>query len=403
MAISRRNLVLGAGASMMAPGMALAQKKYDAGASDTEIKIGQTMPYSGPASAYGTQGKAEVAYFKMINAQGGVNGRKVTLLSVDDGYSPPKTVEMTRKLVEEEQVLAIINPLGTPTQSAVHKYMNTKKVPQLLVSSGAAKWNDPKNMPWTTPGFPPYIQEGKIYAKHLLKANPNAKIAIISQNDDSGRDYVKGFKDGLGAAVKQVVKEVTYEVSDPSVDSQIIELKGSGADTVFLMATPKFGAQAIRKIGTLGWKPQTYLVAVAASPAQVLEPAGLEYCTGLITASTMKTPGDPAWDNDPGMKDYFKFMKEWYPEGNAMDTGNTLGYLVGGLTVHILKAAGNELTRANILKQATSLNKYSHPLLLPGITLTMTPNDYSTWHTFQTMRFDGKRWVMFGDPISVGE
>jgi branched-chain amino acid transport system substrate-binding protein len=394
-------LVLAACMALCSAQTAVAQKRYDPGASDTEIKIGQTMPYSGPASAYGTQGRAQLAYYKMVNAQGGINGRKVNLLSVDDGYSPPKTVEAVRKLVEEEQVLALVNPLGTAPNIAVHKYMNLKKVPHLLVSSGAARWNDPKNFPWTTPGFPPYVQEGKVYGKHLLKNFPNAKIAVLSQNDDSGRDYVGGFKQGLGAATSKIVKELTYEISDPTVDSQVIELKGSGADVLFLHVTPKAAAQAIRKVAALGWKPQVYLVSVASSPAQVLVPAGMENCVGFITASTLKMPDDPAWENDPGMKAYLKFMKDWMPEGNPLDLGNLQGYFIGMLSTRIFKAAGDELTRENVLRQATTLSKLSLPVMLPGITLNLSPTDYATWTTFQPLRFDGKRWVLFGDPTTA--
>ena len=380
---------------------AWAQKKYDPGASDTEIKIGQTMPYSGPASAYGSQGKTTLAYFKMLNSKGGINGRKVNLLSLDDGYSPPKTIEQTRKMVEQDEVLAIMNALGTPTNSATHKYLNQKKVPQLLISSGASKWNDPKNNPWSTPFFPPYIEEGMIYAKHILQNFPNAKIAVLSQNDDSGRDYVKGFKQGLGAKVNQIVKEVTYEVTDPTVESQVIDLKSSGADTLFLMATPKFGAQAIRKVGELGWKPHFYVVSVSSSQATVLEPAGLQNSTGLITAMALKLAGDPTWDNDAGMKEFLAFMKQWSPEGNPMDSSAVLGYVSGQMIELILKNCGDNLTRENVLKQATNLKNVQFGLLLPGVTVNVSPDDYSTFSTFRTARFDGKRWAIFGEPINA--
>ncbi|MES2718682.1 MAG: ABC transporter substrate-binding protein [Pseudomonadota bacterium] len=380
---------------------AWAQKKYGPGASDTEIKIGQTMPYSGPASAYGSQGKTTLAYFKMLNAKGGINGRKVNLLSLDDGYSPPKTIEQTRKMVEQDEVLAIMNALGTPTNSATHKYLNQKKVPQLLISSGASKWNDPKNHPWTTPFFPPYIEEGMIYAKHILQHFPNAKIAVLSQNDDSGRDYVKGFKQGLGAKANQIVKEVTYEVTDPTVESQVIDLKSSGADTLFLMATPKFGAQAIRKVGELGWKPNFYVVSVSSSQGTVLEPAGLQNSTGLITAMALKLAGDPTWDNDAGMKEFLAFMKQWSPEGNPMDSSAVLGYVSAQMIELILKNCGDNLTRENVLKQATNLKNVQFGLLLPGVTVNVSPDDYSTFSTFRTARFDGKRWAIFGEPINA--
>lgn len=378
-----------------------AQRKHGPGVSDTEIKLGQTMPYSGPASAYGTQGKAEQAYFRMINAQGGINGRKVNLISLDDGYSPPKTVEQHRKLVEEEEVLALVNTIGTPTNSAVHKYLNQKKVPQLLVSSGAAKWNDPKNFPWTTPGVWSYPYEGRVYAQHILKTNPNARIAILSQNDDAGRDYVGGFKAGLGAAAKNIVKELTYEFTDPTVDSQIIELKSSGADTLFLMATPKFGAQAIRKVAEVGWKPAFYISSVAASRAQTLAPAGLQNAVGLMTATVLKEASDPSWENDPGMLEYKKFMKEWYKDGDPMNSGNVFGYTIAQFTAHILKSAGDDLSRENLLKAATNIQGLSLPLLLPGVTVNVSPTNYSTYDTFRMQRFDGDRWVLFGDPIAV--
>ena len=391
--------VLVAAATMHA---AYAQKKYGPGVTDTEIKIGQTMPYSGPASAYGSQGRATLAYFKMLNAKGGINGRKINLLSLDDAYSPPKTIEQTRRMVEQDEVLAIMNPLGTPTSSATHKYLNQKKVPQLLISSGASKWNDPKNHPWSTPFFPPYIEEGMIYAKHLVQNFPNAKIAVISQNDDAGRDYVKGFKMGLGAKVSQITKEVTYEVTDPTIDSQIIDLKNTGADTLFTMATPKFGAMVIRKVADLGWKPNFYIVSVSSSQASVLEPAGPQNGVGLITAMALKLVGDPSWDNDPGMKEFLAFMKQWHPEGNLADSSVVLGYVSAQMIELILKNCGDDLTRENVLKQATNIRNQQFSLLLPGVTVTVTPDDYSTFSTFRTARFDGKRWVIFGEPIHAG-
>ncbi len=399
-----RFMQLAVGALVAAAAMqgALAQKKYGPGASDTEIKIGQTMPYSGPASAYGSQGKVTTAYFKMLNAKGGINGRKVTMMSLDDGYSPPKTIEQTRKLVEEEEVLAIMGSLGTPTNSATHKYLNQKKVPQLLVSTGASKWNDPKNFPWTTPFFPPYVEEGIIYGKHVVANFPNAKIAIISQNDDSGRDYVKGFKLGLGAKVSQVVKEVTYEVTDPTVDSQVIAMKTAGADVLYTMATPKFGAQVIRKVAELGWKPQHYIVSVSSSQGAVLEPAGLQNSVGLVTAMALKLAGDPSWDNDPGMKEFLAFMKQWVPDQNPSDSSTVLGYLVGQMIETILKACGDDLTRENVLKQATNLRNKEFGLLLPGVKVNVTPDNYATFDTFRTARFDGKRWVIFGEPLHAG-
>ncbi|MGY3533850.1 ABC transporter substrate-binding protein [Bradyrhizobium sp. USDA 4452] len=378
-----------------------ADKKYDPGASDTEIKIGQTMPYSGPASAYGTQGRAEAAYWKMINSQGGINGRKITLLSMDDGYSPPKTVEQTRKLVEQDEILADIGSLGTPTNSSIQKYLNGKKIPHLLISTGASKWNDPKEFPWTTPFYPPYAQEAKIYAKYIAKELPNAKIGVIYQNDDFGKDYLKGFKEGLGEKAGLIVKELSYEVTDPTIDSQIVNLKASGADVLMTITTPKFGAQAIRKVADLGWKPTHFIVSVASSIGGVLEPAGLEASTGLMTALATKVVGDPAWDTDKGVQDYLAFMKQWYPEGNPIDGSNQIGYLSAQFTAIILKNCGDVLTRENLLKQAANLSKVSLPLLLPGITVSVSPTDYSTFDTFKLAKFDGKTWKFFGENIST--
>ena len=384
-----------------ASGAFAGDKKYDPGVSDTEIKIGQTMPYSGPASGYGTQGKAELAYWKMINSKGGINGRKITLLTMDDSYSPPKTVEQTRKLVEQDEILADIGSLGTPTNSAIQKYLNSKKVPHILISTGAAKWNDPKNFPWTTPFYPPYAQEAKIYGKYIVKQLPSAKIGVIYQNDDFGKDYLRGFKEGLGERADLIVKELSYEVTDPTIDSQIVALKSAGADVVFTIATPKFGAQSIRKVADLGWKPTHFIVSVASSIGGVLEPAGVEASTGLITALSNKVIGDPAWNDDQGVKDYLAFMKEWYPEGNPIDGSNQTGYGSAQFTAIILKNCGDELTRENVLKQATNLTDISLPLLLPGITLSITPTDYSTFSTFRLAKFDGKTWKFFGENIST--
>lgn len=378
-----------------------ADKQYDPGASDTEIKIGQTMPYSGPASGYGTQGRAEAAYWKMINSQGGINGRKITLLSMDDGYSPPKTVEQTRKLVEQDEILANIGSLGTPTNSAIQKYLNGKKIPHILISTGASKWNDAKNFPWTTPFYPPYAQEAKIYAKYILKELPNAKIGVIYQNDDFGKDYLRGFKEGLGEKADLIVKELSYEVTDPTIDSQIVNVKSAGADVLMTITTPKFGAQAIRKVTDLAWKPTHFIVSVSSSIGGVLEPAGLEASTGLITALAFKVVGDPTWDSDKGVQDYLAFMKQWYPEGNPIDGSNQTGYTSAQFTALILKNCGDVLTRENVLKQATNISKASLPLLLPGITVSVTPTDYSTFDTFKLAKFDGKTWKFFGENLST--
>lgn len=375
---------------------------YGPGVTDTEIKIGQTMPYSGPASAYGTQGLIEEAYYAMINAKGGVNGRKIRQISLDDAYSPPKTVEQTRRLVEQDEVLAIIGTIGTPTNSATQRYLNNKKVPQLFISTGAAKWDDPKNFPWTTQLYPPYQMEGQIFAAYLLKNRPDARLGVFSQNDDAGKDYVKGLKLGLGAAAaKMIVKEVTYEVSDPTIDSQIVTLKAAGADTLFTMATPKFGAQAIRKVHELGWKPLNFVVSVSSSIKGALEPAGLEASTGLLTALAAKTPTDPLWENSDDVKEFKAFMKQWYPKGDIADGSNTTGYISAYMTVKVLEMCGDDLTRENLLKQATNLKKVVAPLLLPGITINTSPERYAPYNQMQIARFDGKSWKPEGEVITA--
>ena len=402
--IARRALLLVgiAGVAMAATAALAAEKKYGPGVSDTEIRLGQTMPYSGPASAYGIQGTVEVAYFKKLNEKGGVNGRKVNLISLDDAYSPPKTVEQTRKLVENENVLAIYGTVGTPTNTSIHKYLNSKKVPQILISTGAAKWNDPKNFPWTTAFFPLYDVEGAIYGRYILQNIPDAKIAILSQNDDAGRDYVRGFKEGLGDKAKSmVVAEATYEVTDATVDSQMVKLKNSGANVFYLMATPKFGAQAIRKKHELDWKAQTFVVSVAASIGSVLKPAGFEASQGVITATALKTPGDPKWKDSPDMKAYADFMKSIGMENMFTDSSAALGYLSATLVHRMLEAAGDDLTRENLMKQATNLNMKDLPMLLPGVTIHTTPENYSAFNTLMLQRFKGEGFELFGEPISA--
>ncbi|HET7547248.1 MAG TPA: ABC transporter substrate-binding protein [Usitatibacter sp.] len=393
LAIASLVAVLGA-----APG-AFAQKKYDTGASDTEIKIGQTMPYSGPASAYGTIGRIEAAYFKMINEQGGINGRKLNLISLDDGYSPPKTVEATRRLVEQEQVLFDFQPLGTAPNSAIHKYMNAKKVPQLFVATGATKWGDPKHFPWTMGWQPSYQTEGKIYAKDILASHPNAKIAVLYQNDDYGKDLLKGLKEGLGAKASMIVKEASFEVTDPSIDSQILSLKDSGADVFVNIATPKFAALAIRKVYDSGWRPVHYLNNVALSIGSVLKPAGLEKSKGLITVAYLKDATDPEWANDPAMNEYKAFLKKWYPEGNVADSSNVYGYSAAMTLVQVLKQCGDNLTRENIMKQAASLKHLQLPLARPGIEVNTAPDDFFPFEALQLARFDGERWVAYGKVI----
>jgi ABC-type branched-subunit amino acid transport system substrate-binding protein len=378
--------------------LALAQKKYDTGATDTEIKIGNTMPYSGPASAYGTIGKAAAAYFKKINDEGGINGRKINFISVDDGYSPPKAVEMARRLVEQDQVLFIFNSLGTPSNSAIHKYMNAKKVPQLFVATGASKWNDAKNFPWTMGWQPNYQTEGTIYAKHILQTKPDAKIAVLYQNDDYGKDYLKGFEDGLGAKAKTlIVAKASYETSDPTVDSQIVQLQGSGANVFFNIATPKFAAQAIRKAYDIGWKPVQYLNNVSASIGSVLIPAGLEKSVGIISTVYLKDQADPTWKDDKGLNDWRAFMAKYYPEGDLKDSGNVSGYGNAQTLVQVLKQCGDNLTRENVMKQAANLKNFESGVLLPGIKINTSAADFAPIESVQLARFDGKEWARFGE------
>ena len=385
---------------------ALAQKKYDTGATDTEIKIGNIMPYSGPASAYGVIGKTEQAYFNKINAEGGINGRKINFISYDDGYSPPKTVEQARKLVESDEVLSIFNPLGTPPNSAIQKYMNAKKVPQLFVATGATKWNDPKDFPWTMGWQPNYQSESRIYAKYLLKEKPDAKIAILYQNDDYGKDYVKGLKDGLGAkAASMIVAEESYETTEPTIDNHIVKLKSSDANVFFNVTTPKFAAQAIKKIAEIGWKPLHLLNNVSSSIGAVMKPAGYENGQGIISAAYLKDVSDPQWDNDPGMKEFLAFLAKDFPEGNKLDGSVVVGYGVAQTLVQVLKQCGDDLTRANVMKQAASLKDFRTEVLLPGVKINTSANDFAPISQLQLQRFEGEKWKLFGDIVSgeVGE
>src|SRR5215813_5596682 len=376
---------------------ALAQKKYDTGATDTEIKIGQTNPFSGPASAYATIGKAQAAYFKMINDQGGVNGRKINFIQYDDAYSPPKAVEQVRKLVESDEVLLTFQLLGTPSNAAVQKYLNTKKVPQLFAATGASKFTDPKNFPWTMGFNPNYFVEGRIYGQYILKNYPNAKVGVLYQNDDLGKDYLNGIKAGLGdKAASMIVAEASYEVSDPTIDSQILKLKDSGADLFFSASTPKQAAQAIKKIYELNWHPVHILDINATSVGAVMKPAGLDASKGVISVNYGKDPLDPTWKDDPGMKKYFDFMAKYYPEGDKDSNFNTNGYATAQMLVHVLKACGDNLTRENVLKQATSLKNVQLDLLLPGIVVNTTPEDYRVNKQLQMMKFNGERWELFG-------
>ncbi|PAY09926.1 MULTISPECIES: ABC transporter substrate-binding protein [Bradyrhizobium] len=404
MSVTTRLAVLGAALALVATSgsAALAQKKYDTGASDTEIKIGNIMPYSGPASAYGIIGRTEAAYFKKINDAGGINGRKINFISYDDAYSPPKAVEQARKLVESDEVLLIFNSLGTPSNSAIQKYMNSKKVPQLFVATGATKWNDPKDFPWTMGWQPNYQSETQIYAKYILKNMPNAKIAVLYQNDDYGKDYLKGLKDGLGQkAASMIVAEESFETSQPTIDSNIVKLKASNADVFVNIATPKFAAQAIKKVAEIGWKPTHFLNNVSASVGSVIKPAGYENAQDIISAAYLKDASDKQWDNDPGMKEFYAFMAKDFPEGDKLDGGTVVGFGVAQTLVQVLKQCGDNLTRENIMKQAASLQDFRTEVLLPGVKINTAPNDFAPISQLQLMKFKGEKWELFGDVISA--
>ncbi|MFD0609590.1 ABC transporter substrate-binding protein [Bradyrhizobium sp. GCM10027634] len=380
---------------------ALAQKKYDTGATDTEIKIGNIMPYSGPASSYSVIGKTEAAYFDKVNAEGGINGRKINFISYDDGYSPPKTVEQARKLVESDEVLFIFNSLGTPPNSAIHKYMNTKKVPQLFVATGATKWNDPKEFPWTMGWQPNYQSEARIYAKYILQNMPNAKIAVLYQNDDYGKDYLKGLKDGLGAkAASMIVAEESYETTEPTIDSHILKLKASGADVFFDASIPKFAAQAIKKIAEIEWKPTHFLNNVSSSIGATIKPAGMEASQGIISSAYIKDPTDPQWKNTDDVKAWNAFLDKYYPEANRTDANVMYGYAVSQSLVQVLKQCGDDLTRANIMKQAANVKNATVGGLLPGVQINTSPTDFAPISQLQLMRFKGVTWELFGDVIS---
>jgi branched-chain amino acid transport system substrate-binding protein len=368
------------------------------GVTATEIKVGNTNPYSGPASAYGTIGKVIGAYFKKVNDEGGINGRKINYITYDDSYSPPKAVEMVRRLVEQDQVLLLFQTLGTPTNSAIHKYVNQQKVPHIFIATGATKWGDPQNFPWTMGWQPPYQAEARIYAQYVMKNIPDAKVGILYQNDDYGKDYLKGFKDGLGEAAKKlIVLEQSYEVTDPTVDSQIVNLKNSGANVFFNITIPKFAVQAIKKTHDLGWNPVHLLNNVSNSVGTVLKPAGLDASKGLITTFYLKDPTDPQWKEDGGMKEWRAFMAKYYPEGNTEDVFNAYGYTVTQTLVHVLKQAGNDLSRANVMKQAANIKDLALPLLLPGIRIHTSPTGFYPLEQEQLARFDGERWVLFGE------
>ncbi len=388
-----------AGFLVAATGSAMAQKKYDTGAIDTEIKIGNIIPYSGPASAYGVVGKAMEGYFKKINDEGGINGRKVNFISYDDAYSPPKAVEQTRKLVESDEVLLVFGALGTPSNSAIQKYMNSKKVPHLFLATGATKWNDPKAFPWTMGWLPSYQSEGRIYAKFLLKEKPDAKIAVLYQNDDFGKDYLKGIQDGLGAKKSMIVIEESYELSEPTIDSHIVKIKSLNPDVLVIFTTPKFGAQTIKKVGELGWKPMQIITNVSASTATVMKPAGFENAQGVISAAYAKDTSDPQWNDDPGMKEYKAFLAKYVPEANVADSSALTGYNMAQTMAAVLKQCGDDLTRANVMKQAASINGIQQGGMLPGVLIKTSATDFSPIEQLQLMRFKGERWELFGAVI----
>ena len=382
-------------------GSALAQKKYDSGASDTEIKIGNIMPYSGPASAYGVIGKTEAAYFNKINAEGGINGRKINFITYDDGYSPPKAVEQARKLVESDEVLVVFNPLGTPSNTAIEKYMNSKKVPQLFVATGATKWNEPKEFPWTMGWQPSYQSEARIYGKYLLKEKPNAKIGVFYQNDDFGKDYLKGLKDGLGAkAASMIIAEEGYETSEPSIDNHIVKLKTSGADVFISITTPKFAAQASKKLAEMNWTPLHIVSNVSASVGGVIKPAGFENAQGILSAAYAKDGADAQWNNDPGMKKFYEFLAKYDPDANKLDGSVVYGYGAAQTLVQVLKQCGDDLTRENVMKQAASLKSFTPDTLLPGVTINTSATDFAPIKQLQMMRFKGEKWELFGDIIT---
>jgi branched-chain amino acid transport system substrate-binding protein len=381
---------------------ALAQKKYDPGATDTEIKIGNIMPYSGPASAYATIGKTEAAYFRKINEEGGINGRKINFISYDDAYSPPKTVEQARKLVESDEVLLIFNPLGTPGNSAIQKYMNAKKVPQIFVSSGAAKWNDPKNFPWTIGWQPSYQVEARIYAAFILKNYPGKTIGVLYQNDDFGKDYLIGLHEGLGdQANKLITIEASYETSSPTVDSQVVQIKAANPDIFINVATPKFAAQAIKKIGELNWTPVQFLTNVSVSVGSVMKPAGFENSQGILSAHYLKDPQEPQWNNDPAMIEWRAFMTKYYPEGDQQDVSTTFGYAVAKGLERVLRQCKDDLTRENVMKQVANLD-FEIGVFLPGTRIKTSPADFAPLEQLQMVRFKGESWELFG-PLMSGE
>jgi len=379
---------------------ALAEKIYDTGASDTEIKIGNIVPYSGPASAYGTVGKAMAAVFKRVNDEGGINGRKINFISYDDAYSPPKTVEQARKLIESDEVLLLFGTLGTASNSAIQKYVNAKKIPQLFVATGATKWNEPKRFPWTMGWLPSYQSEAHIYAKYLIKDQPSAKIAVLYQNDDMGKDYLKGLTDGMTSDPSRIVAQESYEISEPTIESHIVKLKSYNPDAIVFFTTPKFGAQAIKKLGEMNWKPLTIVSNVSASTATVMRPAGIDNSQGVISAAYAKDVSDPQWSNDPGVAAFKDLLAKYLPEANPVDASALTGYNMATTMVEVLRRCGDELTRANVMKQAANLKQFAQGGLLPGVTISTSPDDFQPIDQLQLMQFKGERWQLFGDVMS---
>jgi len=398
----RTTMALAIGLLLAVGAAAAADKNYGPGVSDSEIKLGQSIPYSGPASAFSVVGRVQVAYFKMLNAKGGINGRKIELISLDNGFSPPKALEASRRLVEEVGVLAEAGTLGTPTNLASQKYLNGKRVPQLYVSAGATRFNDPKNFPWTVPWYTRFEMESRIYAKYILQTKPAARIAVLYQNDEFGRDYLTALKKRLGdRAASMIVAEASYELSDPQIDSQMIALKASGADTLLAFVTPKFSAMAIRKAFELDWRPLHFVGQPGSAIESVIRPAGVEKAVGLITAQLLKDPGDPAFANDAEVVEYNQFMATWAAGDNAKDTGAISGYVTAQGIELVLRRCGEELTRDNVLKQATSLHGVRLKMLLPGMTLSNSPDDYIAFRQYQLARFDGQGWVLMGELITA--
>ena len=380
--------------------VAFAEKKYGPGVSDTEIAIGQTAPYSGPVSSFGTIGRAEAAYFAKINAEGGIRGRKIKFISLDDGFNPAKTVEQVRRLVEHEQVLLIFNPIGDPTNAAIQKYLNQHKVPQLFVGAGDARFGDPKHYPWTMGFHQNAYIEGMLYARYILGQYPKAKISVLYVNDNFGKQLLKGLREELGQRAKEMlVGAESYELQDPTVDSQIISLRAAGADTFVNGAMPKAAAQAIRKIYDIGWHPTHFLNYTAGSVSEVLQPAGLKKSIGIISVDNQKDPTDQQWKDDPALKDWLAWMRQYYPRGNPEDNSNVYGYTLAQLMVHVLKQCGDDLTRENVMRQAANLKNLALPMLLPGIKINTSPTDYYPIEQVRLLRFNGMRWEMFGDVI----